>query len=149
MTKHVVDRYGWQEACNGIKCSECQFHDVEGRCKFGLYISKQPVYEEEKPKEADNTLGITLRKYLHSLSDTDLSLEEIKVALLMGICKQLDLLKKVDVTKEDIERIRKLGYIPTTIPENELGVRFCCPHCHKTAVYEFSTGKVTKESDER
>lgn len=85
MAKHIIDRYGWQEACNGIKCSECQFRDVEGRCKFGLYISKQPVYEEEKPKEADNTLGITLRKYLHYLSDTDLSFEEIKVALLMGI----------------------------------------------------------------
>lgn len=94
MTKRIVDGYGWQEACNGIKCSECQFRDGHGDCKIDLYIRSQPVYEEEKPKEADNTLGITLRKYLHSLSDTDLSLEEIKVALLMGICKQLDLLKK-------------------------------------------------------
>lgn len=56
-------------------------------------------------------------------------------------------IREVDITKEDIERIRKLGYIPTTIPENELGVRFCCPYCYKTSVYEFSTGNVTKESD--
>ena len=31
-----------------------------------------------------NDLERTLRKYLHELSDTDLSLEEIKVALLNG-----------------------------------------------------------------
>lgn len=92
--RYIVDRYGWQEACNGIKCLECQFNDGDGHCKIGLYIRSQPVYEEEKPKEADNTLGITLRKYLRVLSDTDLSFEEIKVALLLGICKELDLLKK-------------------------------------------------------
>lgn len=94
-----------------------------------------------------NDLERTLRKYLHSLSDTDLSLEEIKVALLMGIWKAVRPIQEVDVTKEDIERIWKLGYIPTTIPKEELGVRFCCPYCHKIAVHEFATGKVTKESD--
>ena len=94
-----------------------------------------------------NDLEKTLRKCLYGLSDTDLSLEEIKVALLMGIWQAVKPVREVDFTKEDIERIRKLGYIPTTIPTEELGVRFCCPHCHKTAIYEFSTGKVTKESD--
>ena len=89
----------------------------------------------------------TLREYMKGLSDTDLSLEEIKVALLMGIWQAVRPIQEVDVTKEDIERIWNLGYIPTTIPKEELGVRFCCPHCHKIAVYEFSTGKVTKESD--
>ena len=89
----------------------------------------------------------TLRENLRRLSDTELSLEEIKVALLMGIWQAVRPVQEIDLTKEDIERIRKLGYIPTTIPTEELGVRFCCPHCHKAAVYEFSTGKVTKESD--
>lgn len=100
MTRYIVDGHGWQEACNGIKCSECQFNDGRGNCKIGLYIRSQPVYEEEKPKETDNTLGVTLRKYLHILADTDLSLEEIKVALLMGICKQLDLFKRLMLMDE-------------------------------------------------
>ena len=94
-----------------------------------------------------NDFERTLRRCLHDLSDTDLSFEEIKVALLMGIWQAVRPVQQVDLTKEDIERIRKLGYIPTTIPTEELGVRFCCPHCHKTAIYEFSTGKVTKECD--
>ena len=138
MAKYIIDGYGWQEACNGIKCSECQFRDVEGRCKFGLYISKQPVYEEEKPKEADNTLGITLRKYLHSLSDTDLSLEEIKVALLMGICKQLDLLKKVDVTPKEND-----GDI-VTVPVKCMN----CAHCRKPdLICTLFSRKISTEKD--
>lgn len=92
--KFIVDGEFWKTTCKGVDCCECTMFDEKHDCRINTYIHKQPRYEEEKPKEADKTLEITLRKYLHSLSDTDLSLEEIKVALLMGICKQLDLLKK-------------------------------------------------------
>lgn len=91
-------------------------------------------------------LGKTFREYLKDLPDTELSLEEIKVALLMGIWKSV-CPQPYEVTKEDIERLRNLKALPLTITgEEPTGIHFCCPYCYKTSTYEVVTGNVYKEN---